>query len=210
MNPAASPASSNPGAPGSGTSTAIGPSTTGASVIRRAGEARRKARVARECAGQERRGVPPSARRAIVRHDEAGVGEAAGHRRDADVVVTPHVHLAGVGQVVDIFEVGADGPSPRARRMPRQAKAEREARMAAVGRDHEPRGMRRVPAAAHTHASDATAVDERALDHAVFVDRAPRRDRLADQPVIEHAALDRVPDDAVSVAAAHARRRPAR
>ncbi len=71
-------------------------------------------------------------------------------------------------------------------------------------------GMRRFPAAAHAHASDMTAVDDRALDHAVFVELRPCRDRLADQPVIEHAALDRVPDDAAFRSGRARRRCPAR
>ena len=85
-------------------------------------------------------------------HD-ADVGQAARHRRDADVAAGPHVHLARDREAASVdarrFEIGADRPAARPGGMPRQAQAERQRRAPAVGRDRHPRAQlafERMPA----------------------------------------------------------------
>ena len=118
--PAASPASSRPGTPAAATSTASGPRPDRRS---RAGRAKRgEPRIGGERRVEQRSRIAHSA--AAARRYETRVGEAAGHRRHADVDAATNVHLAHRRQPVDTVEVGADRPAAWSRRLSREPSAE--------------------------------------------------------------------------------------
>ena len=102
-----------------GASTASGPSTTGADVIRapakrsRSSDRRRSRSSAPPRCDRGARSREPPRRRG---HDhEQTLAQPARHRRDAEVAAAAHVHLAERRHAGDVLEVGADRPAARAR-----------------------------------------------------------------------------------------------
>ena len=100
-----------------------------------------------------------------VRHDQAGVGQSARHRRDADVVAAPHVHLAERRHAGDV------------RRNTRRSPSAAGAAAAATGR-----GRSRGASGGHRRRSpsapDAPALGRRAARRCTPATR-PSRDRTS-------------------------------
>ena len=148
MKPAASPASSSPRSPRAPRRPpAVRARPARPPFAARANRSRRS-RIAGDGALQQRRRerLSPEVSLAVAagpRHDEADIGEAARHRRDAEVAAAPHVHLA------ERLETPAT-PSkyaPIAHRRGRVAGAQRPSGIASVSGGRRPRS-RAAPARA--------------------------------------------------------------
>ena len=194
-------------------STASGPSTVGGRTKPRAREPIAQHRVGGE-RGRERRqsdrGAPGSALDA-GRH-EAHVRQAAGQRRDADVVATADVHLAEGRHAVDPLPRTRRSPSGAARGVTREAERERQRRMAAVGGNRHGganRSMlsRSIPPRRPTRGGRSIVLDDRLADGGAVHELDAGRHGLLEQRPVQILATDGAAVQARRVAALN--RRPA-
>ena len=222
MNPAASPASSSPSSAPVADLDSERTQDGGRAGQPRSGKSIAQHRIARQFADQRRVRIAEAAIARLPGLHETHVGQAAGHRRNADIPARPDVHftqVAGRLRHRRIFHVHANRPPARARRMARQPEAERQRRMAAVGGNrHARRQLALELASAHPGAGDTVSIDERPADGERRFELRAGGEGVLEQHPVEMAAQQGAPADAIRIASfdrprralrSHACRRPA-
>jgi hypothetical protein len=164
----------------------------------RAGESVAEKRISCKLAKQQ---VARVAERPIPwtpRFDDADIRETSWYRSDADIAARPDVHLAerrGRGGWSGRFEIRADSPAARARRMPCEAEAECDGGTPAVSGDCHASAQIALPSAAtRKYAGHALPFDQRSPHGHAGLELRAGRDRVLQQHPVEMSAEERPSD----------------